>query len=41
MSLALVGMSEHIYRVLELAGTTDFFAVYDTVDEALRALNSK
>jgi anti-anti-sigma factor len=41
MTLALVGMPEHVYRVIELAGTTDFFAIYDTVDEALLALNSK
>jgi anti-anti-sigma factor len=41
MSLALVGMPEHVYRVIELTGTTDFFAIYDTIDEALLALNSK
>lgn len=41
MSLALVGMPEHVYRVIELTNTTDFFAIYDTVDEALLALNSK
>jgi anti-anti-sigma factor len=41
MSLALVGMPGNVYRVIELTGTTDFFAIYDTVDEALLALNSK
>jgi len=41
MSLALVGMPEHVYRVIELTGTIDFFAIYDTVDEALLAMNSK
>jgi anti-anti-sigma factor len=41
MSLALVGMPEHVYRVIELTNTTDFFAIYDTVDEALLAMNSK
>ncbi len=39
MSLALVGMPDHVYRVLELAGTTDFFAIYENIDEALLALN--
>ena len=41
MSLALVGMPEHVYRVIELTGTIDFFAIYDTIDEALLAMNSK
>lgn len=40
LSLALVGMPENVYRVFELAGTTDFFAIYDNVDEALLALNT-
>ena len=40
ISLALVGMPENVYRVIELTGTTDFFAIYDTVEEALLALNS-
>ncbi|MBN1992891.1 MAG: STAS domain-containing protein [Anaerolineae bacterium] len=40
ISLALVGIPENIYRVIELTGTTDFFAIYDNVDEALLALNS-
>jgi hypothetical protein len=33
-------MPENIYRVFELAGTTDFFAIYQDVDAALSALNS-
>ncbi len=40
MSMALVGMPENVYRVLELAGTTDFFAIYKDVDSALSAINS-
>jgi anti-anti-sigma factor len=39
VSLALVGMPTNVYRILELAGTTDFFAIYDSADEALLALN--
>ncbi|MBN1221395.1 MAG: STAS domain-containing protein [Anaerolineae bacterium] len=39
LSLALVGIPENVYRVIELTGTTDFFAIYDTVEEALLALN--
>ena len=41
MSLALVGLPENVYRVLELAGTTDFFAIYGDVDEALLALDNR
>lgn len=41
LSLALVGIPENVYRVLELAGTTDFFAIYNSADEALSALKSK
>jgi len=40
LSLALVAVPENIYRVFELAGTTDFFAIYKDVDAALSALNS-
>lgn len=40
MSLALVGMRENVYRVLELAGTTDFFAIYSDVESALAALSN-
>lgn len=40
MSLALVGLPERIYRVIELSGTTDFFAIYEDDDAALSALNS-
>ncbi len=40
ISLALVGLPENIYRVLELSGTTDFFAVYENDEAALSALNS-
>jgi anti-anti-sigma factor len=38
MSLALVGLSDRIYRVIELAGTTDFFAIYENDEAALSAL---
>ena len=40
MSLALVGVPEGVYRVIELSGTTDFFAIYDDEETALTALNS-
>jgi anti-anti-sigma factor len=40
ISLALVGLPENVLRVIELTGTTDFFAIYNNVDEALRAFNS-
>jgi anti-anti-sigma factor len=40
LTLALVAVPENIYRVFELAGTTDFFAIYKDVDAALTALNS-
>lgn len=38
-SLALVQLPSHIRRVLELAVTVDFFAIYDEMDTALEALN--
>ncbi len=41
MSLALVGVPENVYRVIELSGTTDFFAIYDDEESALIALNSR
>lgn len=41
MSLALVGVPENVYRVIELSGTTDFFAIYDDEESALAALNSR
>lgn len=40
LTLALVAVPENIYRVFELAGTTDFFAIYKDIDAALSALNS-
>ena len=40
MSLALVGVPEDVFRVIELSGTTDFFAIYDDDESALMALNS-
>lgn len=40
VNLALVGMPHNVYRVLELAGTTDFFAIYNNTEEALLALNN-
>lgn len=40
MSLALVGIPENVYRVIELSGTTDFFAIYNDESTALTALNS-
>lgn len=39
-SMALAGLPSHIHRVLELAVTTDFFAIYDGVDIALEAFNA-
>ncbi len=38
-SMALAQLPSHIHRVLELAVTTDFFAIYDAVDTALEALS--
>jgi anti-anti-sigma factor len=40
LGLALVGISEHVYRVIELSATTDFFAVYDDDEAARQALDS-
>jgi len=40
MSLALVSIPENVYRVIELSGTTDFFAIYDDEETAMAALNS-
>lgn len=40
MGLALVGIPENVYRVIELSGTTDFFAIYDDEETAMTALNS-
>jgi len=37
--LALAQLPSHIHRVLELAATTDFFAIYDELDVALEALS--
>ena len=40
MSLALVNIPENVYRVIELSGTTDLFAIYDSEETALSAFNS-
>jgi anti-anti-sigma factor len=40
LSLALVGVPEKLYRVIELSGTTDFFAIYEDEAAALAALNA-
>jgi anti-anti-sigma factor len=40
MSLALVGVPDKVYRVIELSGTTDFFAIYEDEEAALAALNA-
>ncbi len=40
MSLALVGLTQPIYHVFELAKVTDFFAMYDELETALQALNA-
>lgn len=40
-SLALANVPPNIYRVIELAGTTDFFAIYNTVEDALAPNNRK
>ncbi|HEY84867.1 MAG TPA: STAS domain-containing protein [Chloroflexi bacterium] len=34
-SMALVNVPKDVYDVLELAGTTDFFAIYDRIEDAL------
>jgi hypothetical protein len=39
-SMALTGLPNNVHRVLELAVTTDFFAIYDEMDIALEALNA-
>jgi anti-anti-sigma factor len=39
-SMALAHLPGQIHRVLELALTTDFFAIYDEVDTALEVLNA-
>jgi anti-anti-sigma factor len=39
-SMALTQLPSHIHRVLELAVTADFFAIYDEVETALEALNA-
>jgi len=36
-SMAIVNVPESVYRILELAGTTDFFAIYNSLDDALNA----
>ena len=40
MRLALVGVTKPVYQVFELARVTDFFAMYDEIESARRALNS-
>jgi anti-anti-sigma factor len=40
MGMALVAIPENVYRVIELSGTTDFFAIYDDEETAMAALNS-
>jgi anti-anti-sigma factor len=40
LSLALVGVPDRVYRVIELSGTTDFFAIYEDEAAALAALNA-
>ena len=40
LSLALVDVPEKVYRVIELSGTTDFFAIYEDEAAALAALNA-
>ena len=39
-SLALVQLPGHVRRVLELAVTVDFFAIYEDMDTALEALKA-
>ena len=41
LSLALVHIPENVYRVIELSGTTDFFAIYEDKDSALGAFQSE
>ncbi|MDX1524092.1 MAG: MBL fold metallo-hydrolase, partial [Anaerolineae bacterium] len=33
--IALVGLSERVYRVIKLAGFLDFFKIFDSIDEVL------
>lgn len=40
ISLALVGVPDNVYRIIELSGTTDFFAIYDDEKTALAALKT-
>ena len=41
MNLALVGVPDNVYRIIELSGTTDFFAIYDDEETALAALKPR
>lgn len=41
LSLALVHIPENVHRVIELSGTTDFFAIYEDKDSALVAFQSE
>ncbi|RME49931.1 MAG: STAS domain-containing protein [Caldilineae bacterium] len=36
-SMAIINVPDNVYRVLELAGTTDFFAIYASLDDALKS----
>jgi anti-anti-sigma factor len=38
-SLAMVNVPDSIHRVIELAGTTDFFAIYDSINDVVEAMS--
>jgi len=39
-SLSIVNLPDPIYRVIELAGTTDFFAIYQSLDDVIEVMRS-
>ncbi len=41
ISMVLVGPSDNVKQLIELAGYLDFFAIYDTIDTALNVLQSR
>jgi anti-anti-sigma factor len=41
LNLALVHIPENVHRVIELSGTTDFFAIYNDAEAALAAFHAE
>lgn len=39
-SLSIVNLPDSIYRVIELAGTTDFFAIYESMNDVADVMNN-